>query len=104
MVDEVGAHDLVAVEETSDLELCADSVRRRDEDRAGAGRGEESAELADVADDLGAPRARDAFLHPGERVLGARDVHPGVAVREAHAFTGSASSESFASSSCTGTR
>ena len=101
---EVGAHDLVAVEESRELDLRTDAIRRRDQDLVGARGGEEPAELSDIADDFGTPRPRDAVPDLGERVLGARNVHAGVAVREAHTFTGSASSESFASSSCTGTR
>lgn len=103
-MNEIGADDLVAIEKARELELRADAIRRRDEDLVRAGRREESAELSHVADDLGALRAGDAVLDPRKRVLGAGDVHAGVAVRQAHAFTGSASSESFASSSCTGTR
>src|SRR5207247_7708103 len=104
VIDEIGADDLVTVEESRDLELRADAVRRCDKDLVRAGRREEPAELPYLADHLGPPRARDAVLDPAQRVLRARDVHAGIAVRDAHAFTGSASSESFASSSCTGTR
>ena len=104
MVDEVGTHDFVAIEQARDLELRANAVRRRDEDLVGARGREQPAELADLADDLGAPSARDTLLDLGKRVLGARDVHAGVAIGEAHAFTGSLSSESFPSSSWTGTR
>src|SRR5438309_1307765 len=104
VMHEVGADDLVTIEEPREVELRPDAVRRRDEDLVTAGRGEEPAELTDVADDLRAPGARDTVFHPGKRILGTRDVHAGVPVCEAHAFTGSASSESFASSSCTGTR
>src|SRR3989442_414180 len=100
---QIGADDLVAIEQTGELELGADPVGRRDEDRVGAGRGEEPAELANLADDLRPLRPCDALAHPRKRVLGAGDVHPRGFVREAH-LTGSTSSESWASSSCTGTR
>ena len=45
-MDEVGTHDLVAIEEARDLELGPDAVGRRDEHLVGAGRREEPAELA----------------------------------------------------------
>jgi len=61
VVHKVGADDLVAIEDARELELRADTVRRRDEDPARAGRGEEPAELADVADDLGTPGSMRSF-------------------------------------------
>ena len=84
MVDQVRADDLVAVEKARELELGADAVRRRDEHAVGAGRREEPAELADLADDLGPLGLLDAIAHAGERVLGAGDIDARGAIGEAH--------------------
>ena len=58
---QIGAGNFVAIEQTGELELCADAVGRRDEDRVGAGRGEETAELADHH--LAVRPGADAFLY-----------------------------------------
>ena len=101
---EVRADDLVSVEQARELELRADAVGRRDERHIRSGRCEETPELPDVADDLGPLGARDALADATKGVRGTPDVDPGALIRQAHTRTFSDSSESLASSSCTGTR
>jgi len=76
VMDEVSADDLVAVEERASSSLVP-THRCRDGDLVGAGRRREPAELPDSPRTSGRACAR-SVLHPGERVLGARDVHAGV--------------------------
>ncbi len=63
---EVGTDALVPIEHARELDLRADPVRRRDEDRVRAGELEEPAERADVADDLGPVRRPDLFADARE--------------------------------------
>ena len=82
--DEVDADGVEAAGGLGDERLGADAVGRRHQHRvavAVAGEGEQPAEAADVADDLGPERRADVVLDALDRLLAGRDVDAGAAGR-----------------------
>lgn len=98
-MDQVSADALVAVEEAREIELRANAVGGRDEDRVRPCESKKPAERTNVADDLRPVRGADAIADPSQGIVPARDVDARVLVPQR-----TLSSTSFVSSSCTGTR
>ena len=84
--NQVDAHGVVLVKDLGELELGAHAVGARDEYRVvhalDVGGGEQAAEAADTADDLGAVRGGHALLHEVDGTGALGRVDAGIAIRD----------------------
>ena len=83
VIHEIGTHGVVPVHGEGDLQLRADAIHARDQDRLahpGKVRREETAESADFPENLGTMRALDARLNPPFDEIAQVHVDPGEGV------------------------